>query len=266
MKTKFRILNIFYSSIFTVSLLLNSCAPTKNVIYFDNLKKDTVLHNLAKNDLELRIRKNDLLSINIISPDPQYTPLYNGLQSVSNSAGESGGSIGTTGGFLVDNNGNITMYKLGKIHVEGLTRNELKQKLERDLSAYLKDAVINVRFLNNHVTMLGEVARPQVLTMPNEQLSILEALGMTGDLTFTGKRDNILVIRETENGKQFKRLNLNDKSIFYSSFFYLKPDDVVYVEPTKFKIRNSGEIQQTISYILSGLSIAITILVNLLRK
>jgi len=157
------------------------------------------------------------------------------------------------------------MYKLGTIHVEGLTRNELKNKLQTDLSPYLKDAVITIRFLSNHVTILGEVVRPQVLTMVNEQLPLLDAIGQSGDLTITGRRDNILVIRETDAGKQFKRINLNDNSIFYSSFYYLKPDDVVYVEPTKAKITSTSQRQQIIGYALSGITILITIF-SLLRR
>src|ERR1035437_1742316 len=262
MKKKYLTLNTFYTaSVICCIAFFGSCAPVKNVVYFENLQKDTTLHNLVNNNFELKIRKNDLLSINIISPDPISTTLFNGLQGISTSSGGSGGSnAGASGGYLVDNDGNIVMYKLGIVHVEGLTRNELKEHLQKDLAPYLKDAVVTVRFLSNRVTILGEVAKPQVITMPNEQISVLEAIGMSGDLTFTGRRDNILVIRETPNGKQFKRLNLNDNSIFYSSFYYLKPDDVVYVEPTKFKIKNTGQSQQIIAYALSGLTIAITLL------
>lgn len=248
--------------------ILYSCTPVKNVVYFENLQKDTELHNVVNNNLELRIRKNDLLDINIIGPDPATTPLFNGLQSIPTSSGEAGGSTAPSGGFLVDSKGNISMYKLGTVHVEGLTRKELKQKLETDLNityAYLKDAVVTVRFLNNHVTILGEVAKPQVLTMSTEKLSLLDALGMSGDITLMGRKDNILVIRETSTGKQFKRINLTDNSVFTSPFYYLKPDDLVYVEPTRARIKNSGDTQQIIGYVLAGLSIAITILVNLLR-
>ena len=99
--------------------------------------------------------------------------------------------------------------------------------------------------------------------MSTEKISLLEALGMTGDITIGGRRDNILLIRETPTGKQFKRLNLTDNSIFRSPFYYLKPDDVVIIEPTKGKIKNSGTTPQTIGYLLSGLTIIITLLLNL---
>jgi Periplasmic protein involved in polysaccharide export len=258
--------HIFYLGIILGSLIIfNSCAPVKNVVYFQNLQKDTTLHNIVNNNFELKIRQNDLLGINIISPDPLSTPLFNGVQGTSTASSVGNTSGASSGGFLVDKKGNITVYKLGTIHVEGLTRAELKYRLEKDLAPYLKDAVVTIRFLSNRITLLGEVAKPGVVTMPNEQISLLEAIALSGDLTFTGRRDNILVIRETEAGKQFKRLNLSDNSIFYSPFYYLKPDDVVYVEPTKAKIKNGNQNQQIFGFILSGLSIFITILAYLRR-
>ncbi len=267
MKIKYKALSVFTIIIVIFSSgFLTSCTPTKNVVYFQNLQTDTTLHNLVNNNLELKIRKNDLLSISIISPDPVSTPLFNGTQGASASSGSTAaGSTGTGGGYLVDNNGNIVIYKLGSIHVEGLTRNELKQLLEKELSPYLKDAVVTIRFLNNRVTMLGEVTKPGIVTMPIEQISLLEAIAMSGDLTFTGRRDNILVIRETEKGKQFGRLNLSDKSVFNSPFYYLKPDDVVYVEPTVSKIKTTSQSSQYLSYILSGLTILLS-LFSLLRR
>jgi polysaccharide biosynthesis/export protein len=238
-------------------MAFTSCAPVKNVVYFQNLPKDTELNNVVTNNFELKIRKNDLLGITVVSPDPISTPLFNGAQATTVSQTSSAG--GNQTGYLVDNTGKIYMYKLGAIQAEGLTRNELRLKLQRDLSPYLKDAVVTVQFLSNRVTVLGEVAQPQVLSIPNEQISLLEALARSGDLTITGRRDNVLVIRETATGKQFKRINLNDNSIFSSPFYYLKPDDIVYVEPTKYKINNTAQTAQIISYVLSGITILITI-------
>ena len=255
--------NIFILGIFLV-FILNSCTAPKNVVYFQNLQKDTTLRHLVASNMELRIRKNDQLSINIISPDPVSTPLFNGSLGTSTSTTSAGSNSSSSSGYLVDKDGNIELYKLGVIHVEGLTRSELKSKLQNDLSPYLKDAVVSIRFLSNHITVLGEVAKPQVLTIPNEQISLLDAIGESGDLTITGRRDNILVIRETPDGKQFKRLNITDHSIFSSSFFYLKPDDVVYVEPTSAKIK--GQKQQIIGYVLSAVSVLITILVYFIPR
>ena len=267
MKKNSPALNLLYIIIalgYIVSL--GSCKPVKNVVYFQNVQNDTNIPTFVDTNFELRIRKNDLLGITIISPDPITTPLFNGSQSISVGTGESvGTNSGTANGYLVDNDGNIEIYKLGTIRVEGLTRKQLKQRLQRDLAPYLKDAVVTVRFLNNKVSVLGEVTKPQVINIPNEQISLLEAIAQSGDLTFTGRRDNILVIRETPNGKQFKRINLIDSSLFNSPFYYLQPNDIVYVEPTEFKIKSTAQNAQVIGYVLSGLSIFITLLSLLIR-
>lgn len=259
----FHLFNIFAVIVFLIALA--SCTPAKNVVYFQNVPQNVTIPALVDNNLELKIRKNDLINISIISPDPVTTPLFNGIPGSSSSGTSSTPSSAVNGGHLVDNKGNITIYKLGVIQVEGLTRNELKQKLQKDLSPYLKDVVVNVTFLNNRVTILGEVSKPQVLTMTTEQLTLLEAFGMAGDILISGRKDNILLIRETPTGKEFKRLNLTDNSIFNSGYFKLRPDDVVYVEPTEVKIKNSGNAPQTIGYLLTGISIALTLILNLLR-
>ncbi|MDB5223003.1 MAG: sugar transporter [Chitinophagaceae bacterium] len=265
MKKNSLTLSTFYIFFIICSIaLLNSCTPVKKVVYFENLQKDSVIHTFVNNNYELKIRKNDLLYIGIISSDPASTSLFNAVQGTAATTSNNNGPI--TSGYLVDDKGDIILYKLGALHVEGLTRNELKNLLQKELLPYLKDVVVTVRFLSNRVTILGEVGKPQVLNMPNEQISLLEAIGQSGDLNFTGRRDNILVIRETPQGKQFKRLNLTDNSIFYSPFYYLKPDDIVYVEPTKYKINNAGQTQQIISYVLSGISILITVLVYLIPR
>jgi polysaccharide export outer membrane protein len=264
MKKNSTILNIFFTS-YSI-LLLFSCAPAKNLVYFQNLQKDTVLLTVVDNNFELKIRKNDLLYVGITSPDPVSTLVFNAPQGPATSGAQPGNSSSNTIGYLVDQEGNIILYKLGFIHVEGLTRQELKLRLEKDLSPYLKDVVVTVRFLNNHVTVLGEVSKPQVIPMVTEKMSLLEALGMSGDVIITGRKDNVLVIRETPSGKQIKRLNLTDKSIFNSPYYYLKPDDVVYVEPSQVKIKNSGTSPQTIGYFLTGLTLVITLLLNTRRN
>lgn len=245
---------------------MGSCTPAKNLVYFENLKRDTNIPTLVDNNLELKIRRNDLLFISFASPDPLSNAVFNSPQGSDVTSGSpGGGGSATLNGYQVDNNGNIILYKLGAIRAEGLTRSELKQKLIKEISPYLKDVVVTVRFLSNHITMLGEVGKPQVITMPNDQMTILEAIGMSGDLTITGRRDNVLVIRETPGGKQFKRLNLTDQSIFTSPFYYLKPDDVVYVEPSEIKIKNTGNGPQMISYLIAGSTIVITLLLNIFR-
>lgn len=244
-------------------LAFSSCSTPKNSYYFKNLPRDTSINTTISRQQESVIRKTDQLGITISSLNPEEDKVYNAAALSLGSTTAGAGS----GGYLVDMNGNIQLHRLGNIHAEGLTRRELKNKIETDIKPYLKDPVITVKYLNRKVTVIGEVGKPQVVGMPEEQLSILEVLGASGDITQLGKKDNLLIIRETETGKQFKRLNLEDHSVFTSEWYYLKPDDVVYVEPNDKVIKDEKRqrTQQTVSLALSGLSLAIIILNSLLK-
>ncbi|MEO6221004.1 MAG: polysaccharide biosynthesis/export family protein [Ginsengibacter sp.] len=240
---------VFFS---TLILFLNlvSCTPAKNTTYFQNLQKDTTLRNLVNKNFETKIQKADLLGIAVASMSPDNT-IYNAPQNTS----------GNLAGYLVDENGNISYIKLGLLHVEGLTKKELKAKLEKDLVQYLREAIVSVGILNRHVTMLG-ASGPQVLPITLENMTILDALASSGDIGEKGRTDNILVIREKDEGKEFKRLNLTDNSIFYSPYFYLQPNDIVYVEPAKVKAAKTAQI---ISYITAGISFALLIINQFLK-
>lgn len=246
-------------------LVFSSCSTPKNSYYFKSLPRDTSINTAVSRQQESLIRKNDLLSLTISSLNPEEDKVYNAAAiSVTNAAAGTGNN---SSGYLVDANGNIQLHRLGAIHAEGMTRRELKNKIETDIKPYLKDPVVTIRFLNRRITVIGEVGKPQVIAMPEEQLSVLEALGASGDITTLGKKDNILIIRESETGKQFKRLNLEDHTVFTSEWYYLKPDDVVYVEPNDKKVKDEqrARTQQTVSLALSGLSLAIIILNSLLK-
>ncbi|MBL7703070.1 MAG: polysaccharide biosynthesis/export family protein [Ferruginibacter sp.] len=244
-------------------LFFSSCTTPKNAYYFKTLPRDTSINTTVNRLTESVIRKNDQLAINISSLNPDEDKVYNAAVPILGTVVAGG----TPSGYLVDMNGNIQLHRLGNIHAEGMTRRELKNKIETDIKPYLRDPVVSVRFLNRRVTVMGEVIKPQVIPMPEEQFSILEALGASGDVNLAGKRDNILIIRETETGKQFKRLNLEDHSVFNSEWYYLKPDDVVYVEPNDKRITEEkrNRTAQNISLAMSGLSLAIIILNSLLK-
>lgn len=242
-----------FTAFFSIVLLVNfiACTPVKKTTYFQDLQKDTTLHNLVSKDFETKIRKTDLLSIAVASMSPDIA-FYNAPQS----------SSGALNGYLVDENGNIPFIKLGILHVEGMTKKELKAKLERDLVPYLKDVVVSVGILNRHITMIG-AAGPQVLPITTENMTIIDALASSGDIGERGKTDNVLVIREKgENEKEFKHLNLTNNSIFYSPYFYVQPNDIVYVEPVKVRTAKTAQI---ISYITAGVSFALLIINQVLK-
>lgn len=258
------IINHFFLMLIVIApaIFFSSCSTPKNAYYFKNLQKDTSINTIGRGE-DLKIQKNDLLQINFSSLNPvedinYNAPAMNGTAAAAASA---------TSGYEVDQQGNIQIRKLGVLHVEGMTRAFLKAKLQKEVSPFLLDPVVTVRFLNHKITVLGEVIKPQVIQMPEERLSILDVLGSSGDVTQIARRDNILVIRETTAGKDFKRINLEDQSVFTSSYYWLQPGDVVYVEPSTVKIDEAkrAQRQQNISIGLSALSIAVIIL-NILVK
>src|SRR5579872_68947 len=192
------------------------------------------------------IQKSDLLSIIVYSDNPQATVLFN--QPMIGAASNSGGLAGsagmtstpgttsgagvpqTTAGYLVDQRGDITFQGIGLLHVEGLTRSQLIDTLNDRLKQFLTNPYCTVRFLNNRFTMLGEVAKPGMYTIPGDQLNILEAIGLAGDLTFYGRRDNVLIVRENNGKREFARLDLTKPDIMGSPYFYLQQNDMVIVE------------------------------------
>ncbi len=228
-----------------------SCGTTKNYTYFQDIPNDTTLTNLVSKDFEPKIQKGDLLGITVASLSPENTAFYNAPQNAQ----------GPLLGYLVDENGNIQFIKLGTLPVAGLTRKELKAKLEKDLTPYLSQSVVAVSFLNRHVTMMGGISS-QVLPLAGDNMTLLDALAASGGIGEKGKTDNVLVIREKGNSKEFKRLNLTDKSIFYSPYFYLQPNDIVYVEPVKVK---EDKTLKVVSYISTGVSLISIIFVLLSR-
>lgn len=230
--------------------IFSSCVSTKNTNYFQGINKDTTLTNLVSKNFEPKIQKADMLSITVSSLSPENTALYNAPQNVE----------GTATGYLVDENGNINFFKLGNIHVAGMTRSELKDKLEKDLAPYLAQTVVAVGFLNRHVTIIGAMA--QVLPMPDDNMTIFDALASGGDIGDRGKKDSVLVIREKGNDKVFKRLNLTNESIFYSPYFYLQPNDIIYIKPVKKKTENTTRI---ISYVTAGISFVFLIIDRIIK-
>ena len=167
--------------------------------------------------------------------------------------------------YLVDKDGCIMFPTLGKIHVEGMTVSQLRDTLTAEISKSVVAPIVNVHFANFQITVLGEVTRPGRYSVTNERVTILDALGLAGDMTPYGKRDNILVAREVNGKMQFERLNINNAGIFASPFFYLQQNDVVYVEPTGQRAVNSQNISLSLSMITTLGSMA-TVIISVLNN
>jgi polysaccharide export outer membrane protein len=246
--------------------MFGSCVDTKKVTYFNNLGEGVIPSSIV--NLEPIIQKSDILSITVTSPNPEATQMFNAPNmalSANTSAGP--GNIAPASGYLVSQEGYIDFPGLGKVMAAGLSKQRLKEEITQMLvnSKLLIDPIVTVRYLNYRVTVLGEVARPTVVAVPNEKISILEAIGLAGDLTIYARRDNVLLIREEKGSKVVKRINLNSTEIFSSPYYYLKSNDVVYVEPSNTKIAAASRTQQLLPTILSGLSFIAIILTRVIN-
>src|SRR5690349_4799991 len=242
-------------SVLIVLLASASCVNTKKAVYFSDQKSGSFDAPVIP---KLVIANNDLLSISVSSLNPEASAVFN---SPNNAPASNTSTTAAATGYLVDGDGNIQFPFLGAVKAAGLTKDELKDKLTKDLvdKKLLVDPIITIRFLNFKVTVLGEVAHPTVVTVPSERISLLEALGLAGDLTIYAKRDNVLIIRDEDGKKVTHRLDLNSTEVFNSPYYYLKSNDVVYVEPSKAKVATTSRATQWIPIVLSVLSLGIIV-------
>jgi polysaccharide export outer membrane protein len=244
----------------------SSCYNTKNAVYFNNLQDGIVKTEMQQ--LEPIIQKKDVLSINVSSANVEATRVFN----VPNATEQRTSSRGDNGlilpmGYLVGQDGFIEFPVLGKIKAAGLTKKELKEYITKSLleGKQLVDPIVDVRYMNYRVTVLGEVGRPSVISVPSERITLLEALGLAGDLTIFAQRNNVLVIRETEGAKVVKRINLNTSELFNSPYYFLNANDVVYVEPNAARVSANSQSRIWLPIVLSAVSVAILIIDRLTR-
>lgn len=222
-------------AILLIPFLFSSCS-VKKAVYFSDLSSDSlaVARQMAPYSQPV-IAADDILTISIQTIDPTTSAVVNQTvvaQAVgSSTAGMTGGQ--QFAGFLVDREGYVQLNLIGRVKVAGLTTSQAKGRIAEIARKYYSDPNVEVRFANFKITVLGEVTRPATYMLPNEKVSILDALGLAGDLTIYGRRDNLLLMRDEGNEKKLVRLNLNDSHTLSSPYFYLRQNDVIYVEPGK---------------------------------
>ena len=250
--------------VFMCSLLLfASCGYNKQLAYFRSTRDTTI--TVSQKDFEPIIQTGDILFVGVTSLDAVSSALFN-----FSTTGTSGGTTTTTPanttiGLLVNSDGMIELPKVGKIMARGKTKNQLRNALIEALQPYLKEPVVTIRFMNYRVTVLGEVNHPGTLPILNERVSVLEALGLAGDLTAYGNRDNILLIHESNGVKVTKRLSLTDYSIFSSPYYFLQSNDVIYVEPNKVKAYISSPVAVLLPALTTSVSLLVLVLNNFFK-
>ncbi len=230
----------------------NSCGLKKEVVYFKN--SETI-------DLELKdnspiLRKDDFISILVLGGDENTLKLVNPPQSQGGMRGYATGTP-TNNGYLIDEKGEINFPLIGKIKLEGLSRNQAINLIEEKLVSLINNPIVNLQIQNFRVTILGEIKTPGTFTIPNEKVNILELIGIAGDLTIYGVRKNILVLRDENGRKKEYRLDLTKSDFINSPVYNLQQNDIIYIEPNQSKI-NSSRVSSTAGIFVSVATLIIT--------
>ena len=259
---------------------LFSCTNYKHVAYFEDIPDTVHTKVIICENVGIKIKNTDILSVSINTLDGLTNSILNTSsgQAISNSSVSSTGiaaanANSTTslvlqkqdGTYKVDSLGNIEFPLLGKISVVGLTTREVKNIIQHKLSDSYKMPLVEVNLANFKVTILGEVSRPGTYYLSSENVNLFELLGLSGDLTIYGKRENLLLIRDSLNFKQMIRLNLNTRNIVSSPYFNLRQNDVVYVEPRKEKLANIDASQNRNYTIISSILAVVIIFLTRLK-
>lgn len=228
----------------------SSCTIAKEQVLFQDIPNDTTLNQIVSKKGESKIQKGDALSIVVTSLSPENTLIYNAPPNI----------FQDKPAYIVDESGHIEFIKLGKIAAAGLTVKQLRTQLESKLQPYLAQNIVTVGILNHHITLIG-AASPKIIPMEFDNMTILDVLASAGSTEDMVTKD-ILVIRENEGSRDFKRINLTDKSIFYSPYFYMQPNDIVYIQSNPKKTTNAIQI---ISYVTTGITFIIFLMDRVFR-
>ncbi|MEN8187983.1 MAG: polysaccharide biosynthesis/export family protein [Bacteroidota bacterium] len=247
------------SLLFLVSILF-SCGTKEDVVYFNGVNSNDNIVGIDSYMPTYHIDDELIIVVNALDAEAAK-PFNQTSVSYSDDIRQAYGRERIQS-YIVDPKGNIDFPVLGIIKIAGLNREQATKLLEDKLKDYIKDPIVNIRTLNYKITVLGEVNRPGTYTAQNERVTLIEALGMAGDLTIHGERDNVLVIHDYDGEKTFTRVNLKSKDLFDSPVYYLSQNDVVYVEPNKTAAKGSTIGASTgVFFSAMGMLISITALI-----
>jgi len=250
---------IKFITIILFVIALAGCSSQKEVAYFYGVNSNSAdsINKKFNKIHEARICSGDMLSITVSGLDPTAVVPFNlPLVSYATPGSDQISTSLTLQTYLVDINGDINFPVIGTLKLSGLTKSQAIKYINDQLTPYLKNSIVTIQFMNYRITVLGEVLRPGQYSISNERVTILDALGLAGDMTIYGKRNNVLITRENNGKLDFVRLNLNTDEVFKSPYYYLQQNDVIYVEPNSVK---SVASQNTGLY-LSALSTFATLL------
>ena len=238
MKERNRLKQLTFLLLFSISLA--SCYSSKELVYLQNDDFNNEYPTVIKNKRPAyRLQVNDVLQVDIRNPDPATTALFT---KVEGNAGN--GNINNAflflSGYSIDNEGFINIPIVGKVQVEGLTVDEGEALIQSEIDKYLNNSSAELKLVSFKISILGEVSSPGYYFVYNGQANVLEALSMAGDITQFGSRDNIKLIRQTADGSEVIMLDLSDSDVMNSKYFFLLPNDVLYVEPNTEQVKRAN--------------------------
>lgn len=271
MKNKFwtycRICLTTLPALLAYSVLFTSCLSQKEVTYFQETPDNPQRGKEMQAYVPL-IESGDILSVVVGSLNPEANEIFN----VRNSATVAHLSYAQTGGaggrfqpvgYLVNEEGNIEVPLIGKVKLDGMTTELAAQHIQTLLNKYLKEPSVAVRVVSFKISVLGEVRNPSIFIVPEERITLPQALSLAGDLTIFGRRDNVMVIREENGVRTYGRINLTSREVFDSPYYYLRKNDQIYVEPTKAKVTSSDRTLQILPLVLSSISVIAVVLTRI---
>lgn len=238
---------------FIVLLILafTSCTPYKKILLFQPTETDS-LSRIVDTAYRPVIQPNDILDVYVMSTSPEASKYFNYSNEV--------GANSQLAGYLVDKQGEIHLPIVGPVRVVGLNSSDARDTVARRLSKYLVDPSVKLSIRNFRVTILGEVLRPGVYAVPNEKMTLPEALALSGDLTMFSERYNVTVIRDSAGYKSYGEVNLNTRELFSSGYYNLHANDILYVKPTRKKRFQGENFYRTVPFYLSAFSFVLTLI------
>lgn len=260
--------NLIYYLILLLTMF--SCKPKENMVYMEKEK------NIAESKINqavfygAHIQSGDVLDIKVTAFDENAVRPFN-LYSMNNSTstGQVNGQTAQLApqGYLVDNEGFIYFPVLGKLYIKGMTLAQLRVDLEKRLLTYLAEPLVSIKQLNFNITVLGEVKKPGQYTNPSDKITVLQALGLAGDMTDYGNRTNVKLIREEEGVSKTYVIDFTDKNITSSPYYYMQQNDVLYVEPDMIKKKSANiDPNRGLVFQIGGVALGVaSILISILR-
>lgn len=226
--------------------LMVSCTSQKQITYFQDINSKSV--NISDSSVfqDPMIKSGDLISIKVTSLNLEANQFF--TFSIDKSPGN-------VPNYLVDSKGCIEVPLIGEVRIIGLTISAAKDTLKKRLEKYLDSPSVMIRYENFKISVLGEVLKPGLYSIPTERINLLEALGLAGDLTIYANRKNVMLIREQDGKREFNNIDLTSSNLFYSKYYYLRSNDIIYVEPGKSKINSTDNFYRVMPIVMSALSV-----------